>query len=114
MTARSGGMLCSMGAWSLDWTGAAVTGWVVAICVLLSGAAVVVALLEERSETGAHTVHAHADGTVHEHFLGARAHVHPTLLERYDELIDRTLGSRAIGLPIRRDPDRDRPLDPDP
>ena len=103
--------MCSMSAWSLDWTGSAVTGWVVALCVLLAGVAVLVTLLEERSETGAHNVHAHFDGTVHEHFLGARPHVHPTLLERYDELIDRTLGSRATGLPSW---ERDRPLDPDP
>jgi hypothetical protein len=104
-------MVFVMGAWSLDWTGSAVTGWVVALCVLLTGVAVLVARLEERRETGAHSVHAHSDGTVHEHFLGARPHVHPTFLERYDELIDRTLGSRTTGLAAGRYPDR--PLDPD-
>jgi hypothetical protein len=34
-------------------------------------------------------IHAHDDGTVHEHFRGDAPHVHPTLSERHDDLLAR-------------------------
>jgi hypothetical protein len=34
-------------------------------------------------------IHAHADGTVHEHHRGAVPHTHPTFLERYDTRVSR-------------------------
>lgn len=34
-------------------------------------------------------IHAHDDGTVHEHFRGDVPHVHPTLTERHDDLLSR-------------------------
>ena len=85
------------------WVGSATAGGVLGILVLLTGAAVVLVLLEQRRETGAHDAHAHADGTVHEHFRGSRPHAHPTLLERYDALLDRS-GSPAGGAPPARRP----------
>lgn len=89
------------------WVGSATAAWVLGLSLLLTGAAVVLVLLEQRRETGAHDAHAHADGTVHEHFRGSRPHAHPTLLERYDALLDRSAGSPAGGT----SPDR-RPQDP--
>jgi hypothetical protein len=37
-------------------------------------------------------IHAHPDGTVHEHHRGAVAHVHPTFAERYESRVARVLG----------------------
>jgi hypothetical protein len=36
-----------------------------------------------RREARGHEIHAHSDGTVHEHFRGSRHHVHPTYADRY-------------------------------
>lgn len=46
--------------------------------------------LEHLERTGG-DIHAHSDGTVHEHFRGSRRHSHPTTIERYDWL------ARALG-----------------
>jgi hypothetical protein len=34
-------------------------------------------------------IHAHADGTVHEHHRGSIAHDHPTLADRHEHLVRR-------------------------
>lgn len=34
-------------------------------------------------------IHAHSDGTVHEHFRGDVPHRHPTLTERHDQILAR-------------------------
>ena len=40
-------------------------------------------------------IHAHDDGTVHEHFRGDVAHTHPTLAERHEELLARLFRDAA-------------------
>jgi hypothetical protein len=40
-------------------------------------------------------IHAHADGTVHEHFRGDRPHAHPTLAERHEDLLSRVFRDRV-------------------
>jgi hypothetical protein len=37
-------------------------------------------------------IHAHSDGTVHEHHRGGTAHTHPTFVERYDSRVARIFG----------------------
>lgn len=37
-----------------------------------------------RREARGHEIHAHSDGTVHEHFRGSKPHSHPTFAERYN------------------------------
>lgn len=62
--------------------------------LLLSGLVLVAAWLgwhEHRAQRG-HDLHAHADGTVHEHFRGSAPHAHPTAIERYDSWLTRVLG----------------------
>ena len=39
-------------------------------------------------------IHAHADGTVHSHFRGSRAHSHPTWSELYDARLATWFGPR--------------------
>jgi hypothetical protein len=34
-------------------------------------------------------IHAHADGTVHEHHRGAVPHTHPTLADRHEQMVGR-------------------------
>ena len=46
---------------------------------------------EYRGQRG-NDIHAHADGTVHEHFRGSAPHAHPTAIERYDSWLTRVLG----------------------
>lgn len=46
---------------------------------------------EHRASRG-NDIHAHADGTVHEHFRGSAPHVHPTAIERYDSWLTKVLG----------------------
>ena len=36
-----------------------------------------------RREARGNEIHAHSDGTVHEHFRGSKRHTHPTISERY-------------------------------
>lgn len=38
------------------------------------------------------TIHSHADGEPHVHWHGDHPHAHPTLVERYDDLLSRVLG----------------------
>lgn len=40
-------------------------------------------------------IHAHSDGTVHEHFRGDVPHAHPTLAERHEELLARVFRDRV-------------------
>lgn len=40
-------------------------------------------------------IHAHDDGTVHEHFRGDAPHVHPTLADRHENLLARLFGDAA-------------------
>jgi hypothetical protein len=40
-------------------------------------------------------IHAHDDGTVHEHHRGDVPHVHPTLAERHEELLARLFRDAA-------------------
>ena len=42
-------------------------------------------------------IHAHADGTVHEHHRGAVPHSHPTLAERHERRV-----ARLFREPVRR------------
>lgn len=61
---------------------------------LLAVLALLVAWLgwqEHRGRRG-HDLHAHGDGTVHEHFRGSAPHAHPTAIERYDSWLTRVLG----------------------
>lgn len=69
--------------------------------VLIVGLALVAAWLgwhERRAQRG-HDLHAHADGTVHEHFRGSARHVHPTAIERYDSWLTRVLGPAEADRP---------------
>ena len=49
--------------------------------------------LEFRARRG-NDLHAHDDGTVHEHFRGHAPHAHPTTMDRYDAWLTRLLGTR--------------------
>lgn len=40
-------------------------------------------------EARGHEIHAHSDGTVHEHHRGAVPHTHPTFAERHERRIAR-------------------------
>ena len=40
-------------------------------------------------EARGHEIHAHADGTVHEHHRGAVPHTHPTFAERHERRVAR-------------------------
>jgi hypothetical protein len=40
-------------------------------------------------ESRGREIHAHADGTVHEHHRGDVPHTHPTLSERHEEILAR-------------------------
>ncbi len=40
-------------------------------------------------------IHAHDDGTVHEHFRGDVPHVHPTLADRHEDLLARLFRDRV-------------------
>ena len=42
-------------------------------------------------------IHAHADGTVHEHHRGGVAHVHPTFADRHGRLVARIFGEHRAG-----------------
>ena len=53
---------------------------------------------EHRAQRG-NDIHAHADGTVHEHFRGSAPHAHPTAIERYDSWLTRVLGSAESDRP---------------
>lgn len=62
--------------------------------LVLAGLALLAAWLgwrEYRARRG-HDLHAHGDGTVHEHFRGSAPHAHPTAIERYDSWLTRVLG----------------------
>ncbi len=50
-------------------------------------------------EAKGHEMHAHSDGTVHEHHRGATPHTHPTLLERYDSRLTRIFGEPGRSRP---------------
>lgn len=82
-----------------EWVGSASASGAVTVFLVLAGASVAVLLLvavRELRRKRCGDLHAHHDGTVHEHFRGSRPHVHPTLLERY-ALLDRTLGGGPPG-----------------
>ena len=53
---------------------------------------------EHRARRG-DEIHAHADGTVHEHYRGSAPHVHPTAIERYDSWLTRVLGPAEADRP---------------
>jgi hypothetical protein len=60
----------------------------------------VVAVYTKRSlvrEARGLEVHAHADGTVHEHHRGAVPHTHPTFSERHERRV-----ARLFREPVRR------------
>jgi hypothetical protein len=40
-------------------------------------------------EARGHEIHAHSDGTVHEHYRGAVPHTHPTFAERHERRVSR-------------------------
>lgn len=48
--------------------------------------------LSLRREARGLEIHAHADGTLHTHHRGSRAHVHPTMSDRYDGAMERLFG----------------------
>lgn len=62
--------------------------------LLLAGLVLVAAWLgwQERRVRYGRDIHAHADGTVHEHLRGSAPHAHPTAIERYDSWLTRVLG----------------------
>lgn len=65
------------------------------VAVLLIAVLVVAAAWlgwHERLAQRGNDIHAHADGTVHEHFRGGSSHAHPTTIERYDSWLTRVLG----------------------
>ena len=65
------------------------------VCLLVLGGLVLLAAWlgwQERRAQRGHEIHAHADGTVHEHFRGNTPHEHPTVIERYDSWLTRVLG----------------------
>ena len=41
-------------------------------------------------------IHAHSDGTVHEHFRGSRSHQHPTFSERYGNRLTAWFGPAHV------------------
>ena len=49
-----------------------------------------------RREARGHEIHAHADGTVHEHFRGSRTHQHPTFSDRYHHRLDAWFGPAPV------------------
>jgi hypothetical protein len=59
----------------------ATTALVVMLVAMTAGAAYCWWTL--RREARGHEIHAHADGTVHEHWRGSKNHAHPTFSERY-------------------------------
>ena len=65
------------------------------VCLLVLGGLVLLAAWlgwQERRAQRGHEIHAHADGTVHEHYRGNAPHAHPTAIERYDSWLTRVLG----------------------
>ena len=68
------------------------------LTVLLGGCAAV-AFYCKRSlvrEARGQEIHAHSDGTVHEHHRGAVPHTHPTFVERYDGWLTGLLPAGAV------------------
>jgi hypothetical protein len=49
-----------------------------------------------RREAHGMEIHAHSDGTVHEHFRGSSNHQHPTLADRYERLLTRWFGPPLV------------------
>ena len=75
----------------------ALTNVVLAVMVL---GCLAVAVYTKRSlvrEARGLEIHAHADGTVHEHHRGAVPHSHPTLAERHERRV-----ARLFREPVRR------------
>lgn len=72
------------------------------VAVLLLAALVLLAgwlgWQEHRAQRG-NDIHAHTDGTVHEHFRGSAPHAHPTTIERYDSWLTRVLGPSEADRP---------------
>jgi hypothetical protein len=63
---------------------------IVLVCLMLGCLAV--AVYCKRSlvrEARGQEIHAHADGTVHEHHRGAVPHAHPTFAERHERRVSR-------------------------
>lgn len=72
------------------------------VCALLIAILVVVAAWlgwQEHQALRGRDIHAHADGTVHEHFRGGVRHEHPTTIERYDSWLTRVLGPAEADRP---------------
>jgi hypothetical protein len=49
-----------------------------------------------RREARGSEIHAHSDGTVHEHFRGSRSHQHPTFSERYSNRLTAMFGPAHV------------------
>jgi hypothetical protein len=49
-----------------------------------------------RREARGHDIHAHADGTVHEHWRGSRNHTHPTFADRYNARLTTWFGPAHV------------------
>jgi hypothetical protein len=58
-------------------------GFVVLAMLLGMTAGAAYCWLSLRREARGHEIHAHSDGTVHEHFRGSKSHQHPTVSDRY-------------------------------
>ena len=68
------------------------------LLVALVGACLALAVYSKWSlvrEARGLEIHAHDDGTVHEHFRGDAPHTHPTLAERHEELLSRVFRDRV-------------------
>lgn len=69
----------------------------IVVLVLMTGCAAL-AVYCKRSlvrEARGREIHAHADGTVHEHHRGSLPHSHPTLADRHDQLLARVFGGSS-------------------
>jgi len=70
-------------------------GFVLAMLLVMTAGAVY-CWSSLRREARGHEIHAHSDGTVHEHFRGSRRHQHPTFSDRYHHRLDAWFGPAHV------------------
>jgi len=70
-------------------------GFVLAMLLVMTAGAVYCWVSLRREARGAE-IHAHSDGTVHEHFRGSKNHSHPTFSDRYHHRLDVWFGPAPV------------------
>jgi len=64
-----------------------------------------------RRQARGHEIHAHSDGTVHEHFRGSKPHAHPTFAERYNARLAAWFGPAPVAAaPVMDEEDAGSPV----